>query len=233
MLSLNQQFNAFFYHSIPAIYLLDYTSGKYMMMSQASRILLGYPPSEFINNGISFTVDAYHRDDLKLYDQRMFPDRMQVLKSIPVEEHRNHVFSYSYRMKNLAGDYVNLLQRNCFIKSDSNGVPLVSVGMVINVQHFKNENPVVQVVEKIDAEENTCETIFKKVYHLKEDDQLYSYREKEILLWIAEGLTSKEIADKLFISEHTVIIHRKNMLQKSGVNNVAALIAHALRSHII
>src|SRR6476469_2214772 len=117
ILSLNQHFNAFFYHSVPAIYLLDYTSGKYMIMSNSSRFLLGYPPSEFMDNGISFTVDAYHNDDLKSYDEKMFPDRLQVLKTIPVEEHPNYVFSYSYRMKNSKGDYVNLLQRNCFIKS--------------------------------------------------------------------------------------------------------------------
>ncbi|CAN5531070.1 hypothetical protein BH10BAC2_BH10BAC2_08980 [soil metagenome] len=233
VLSIDLNFHSFFSHSIPMIYLLDYTTGKYMIMSKSSRIILGYDPKEFMDNGIGFTIDAYQKDDLKLYNEKMFPDRLKVLNTIPVTEHRNYVFSYSYRLKNIQGEYTNLLQRNCFIKSDNNGTPLISLGMVINVQHFKKENPVIQVVEKIDSEANSCETIYKKVYHLKEEDQLFSRREKEILLWIADGLTSKGIADKLFISEHTVINHRKNMLLKSGVNNVGALIAFALRNGII
>ncbi|QEC69994.1 helix-turn-helix transcriptional regulator [Panacibacter ginsenosidivorans] len=233
ILSLNQQFNNFFYHSIPAIYLLDYTTGKYLIMSNSSQIHLGYKPNVFMENGIGFTIDSYHKDDLQLYNEKMFPDRLETLKAIPPEEQQNYVFSYSFRLKNSKGAYVNLLQRNCFVKSDSNGMPLLSLGMVINVEHFKKENPVVQLVEKINPEDNSCEPVYKKTYYLKEEEQLISKREKEILLWMAEGLTSNDIANKLFISEHTVINHRKNMLLKYGVNNVAALIAYALRNNII
>jgi DNA-binding CsgD family transcriptional regulator len=233
ILSLNQQFNNFFYYSIPAIYLLDYTTGKYLIMSNSSRMLLGYEPNVFMDNGIEFTIASYHKDDLQLYNEKMFPDRLQMLKTILPDEQQNYVFSYSFRLKNSKGEYANLLQRNCFVKSDSNGMPLLSLGMVVNVEHFKKENPVVQLVEKINPEDNSCEPVYKKIYYLKEEQQIISKREKEILLWMAEGFTSNDIANKLFISEHTVINHRKNMLLKCGVNNVAALIAYALRNSII
>ncbi len=49
-------------------------------------------------------------------------------------------------------------------------------------------------------------------------------REKEILCCIAEGLSSKQIASKLFISENTVANHRKNMLRKKGAKSSAQLI---------
>jgi DNA-binding CsgD family transcriptional regulator len=105
--------------------------------------------------------------------------------------------------------------------------------MVLNVNNYKKENPVIQLVDKINPEDNSCETIFKKAYHLKEEDNLFSKREKEVLLWIIDGLTSKEIADRLYISNNTVINHRKNMLLKSGTKNVAALISFALMNNII
>ena len=44
-------------------------------------------------------------------------------------------------------------------------------------------------------------------------------REIEILRLIQKGLLSKEIADKLCISIHTVNIHRQNLLRKLGVQN--------------
>ena len=49
-------------------------------------------------------------------------------------------------------------------------------------------------------------------------------REKEILQLLAEGLTSHDIADKLFLSTYTIDTHRKNMLQKFNVHNTQALL---------
>jgi two-component system, NarL family, nitrate/nitrite response regulator NarL len=49
-------------------------------------------------------------------------------------------------------------------------------------------------------------------------------REKEILQLLSKGLTSNEIAEKLFLSTFTVDTHRRNMLQKFNVHNTQALI---------
>ncbi|MFT4537374.1 MAG: DNA-binding CsgD family transcriptional regulator [Saprospiraceae bacterium] len=51
-----------------------------------------------------------------------------------------------------------------------------------------------------------------------------SHREKEIIQLVADELTTKEIAAQLYISNHTVITHRKNMMEKLEVKNVAGLI---------
>ncbi|RLD61629.1 MAG: DNA-binding response regulator [Bacteroidetes bacterium] len=58
-------------------------------------------------------------------------------------------------------------------------------------------------------------------------------RELEILQHIANGLTNKEIADKLFISVRTVTNHRANINSKTGANNTAKLIAFALKHNLI
>lgn len=62
---------------------------------------------------------------------------------------------------------------------------------------------------------------------------ILSRREKEVLEHIAEGLTSPQIAAKLFISLHTVDTHRKNILTKFNVNNTAALIKLAVRLNLV
>ena len=53
-------------------------------------------------------------------------------------------------------------------------------------------------------------------------------REIEVLTLIGEEFTSPEISEKLFISTHTVISHRKNLLQKLHVKNTAGLVRFAL-----
>jgi len=58
-------------------------------------------------------------------------------------------------------------------------------------------------------------------------------REKQILQMIAEGKTSVQIAEELFLSNLTVETHRKNMLQKFGVKNTAELILEATRQRLL
>ena len=60
-----------------------------------------------------------------------------------------------------------------------------------------------------------------------------SGREKEVLQLIADGLTNPQIAEKLFISMHTVDSHRKNLLTKFAVKNTASLIRIAAQEKII
>lgn len=50
--------------------------------------------------------------------------------------------------------------------------------------------------------------------------QSLSNREKEVLKWVALGLTNKEIADKLVLSEHTVRTHRNHIFAKSGIHHL-------------
>ncbi|MCC6502704.1 MAG: response regulator transcription factor [Deltaproteobacteria bacterium] len=60
-----------------------------------------------------------------------------------------------------------------------------------------------------------------------------SGREKEILTHIADGSTSKEIAEKLFISLSTVKSHRNNIMKKLKVNDMASLIKTAIKKGIV
>jgi len=65
---------------------------------------------------------------------------------------------------------------------------------------------------------NTVQTLFGDSEHLKKVPgiSLLSPREIEIVHLVAEGLTNKEIAGKLFLSFHTVKTHRKNIIKKLG-----------------
>lgn len=66
-----------------------------------------------------------------------------------------------------------------------------------------------------------------------ENAETISEREREIVILIAEGFSSKEIADKLFISPRTVETHRKNIMAKMGFQSVADLIRYAFKQGLI
>jgi DNA-binding NarL/FixJ family response regulator len=60
-----------------------------------------------------------------------------------------------------------------------------------------------------------------------------SLREQEIITLIAEGFTNTQIAEKLFLSAHTVSTHRKNIMAKLGVKNTAAIVLYAVKNHLV
>jgi DNA-binding NarL/FixJ family response regulator len=60
-----------------------------------------------------------------------------------------------------------------------------------------------------------------------------SERESEIIKLIAEGYTNGRIAEKLFISDHTVTTHRKNIMKKLGVRNTAGIVLYAVKTELV
>lgn len=64
-------------------------------------------------------------------------------------------------------------------------------------------------------------------------DQILTPREEEVLKLVAEGHSSKEIADLLFISIKTVQRHRANLLQKLGLRDRLDLTRYAIRAGLI
>lgn len=62
---------------------------------------------------------------------------------------------------------------------------------------------------------------------------LLSKQEKKIIQLVAQGLSSKEIGDKLFISKNTVDTHRRNINRKLDLNSVGALITFAHENGLI
>lgn len=60
-----------------------------------------------------------------------------------------------------------------------------------------------------------------------------SMREKEVVSCVVQGLTNKQIADKLCLSPHTVITHRRNISSKLGIHSTAGLTIYAIVNKLI
>ena len=89
-----------------------------------------------------------------------------------------------------------------------------------------------------DTPEAICSTINRilNTNNPKEQGQLQdviSDREIDVLKLLASGLANKEIADKLNISINTVITHRKNISQKTGIKTVSGLTIYAVVQKLV
>jgi DNA-binding NarL/FixJ family response regulator len=76
-------------------------------------------------------------------------------------------------------------------------------------------------VDDIDIDAFSCEPVS------------LSERENEIITLIAEGLTNQQIADQLFLSNHTINTHRKNIMSKLGVKNTAGIVMYAVKTNLV
>jgi FixJ family two-component response regulator len=82
----------------------------------------------------------------------------------------------------------------------------------------------------------TVETIGKRrnrAYLARKRVERLSKREREVLLSVANGLSSQKIAEQLEISPRTVEIHRSNMLSKMGASNTSEAIRLAVEAEIV
>ena len=76
-------------------------------------------------------------------------------------------------------------------------------------------------VNDIDFESFSCEAV------------ILSERENEIIILIAEGYTNNKIAELLFLSNHTITTHRKNIMSKLGVKNTAGIVMYAVKTNLV
>lgn len=76
-------------------------------------------------------------------------------------------------------------------------------------------------VNDLDMDAFTCEPV------------TLSEREQEIIILIAEGLTNGQIAEQLFLSNHTINTHRKNIMAKLGVKNTAGIVMYAVKTELV
>lgn len=98
--------------------------------------------------------------------------------------------------------------------------------------------PFNDVIEMNDSKQKVVSKIFNllndnKLEQEKSDNVELSNREIDVLVALVKGMTNKEISDKLFISVHTVITHRKNIIRKTGIKSVSGLTVYALLNNLV
>ena len=65
------------------------------------------------------------------------------------------------------------------------------------------------------------------------ESQELTAREREILVCVVKGMTNKRIAEHLFLSQHTVVTHRRNIGQKLQIKSPSALALYAMMHGLI
>lgn len=97
-------------------------------------------------------------------------------------------------------------------------------------------NDVAEIIRKVAAGENCFpnDVLYSLIAHRTATrEEILTNREMEVLELICRGMTTADIASKLFLSKRTVEKHRSNILSKANCNNAAQLVSWAIRNKFI
>ena len=113
---------------------------------------------------------------------------------------------------------------------------LIAVALVTSCLDHSSLTPYNGVIEINESKSKIIDKLSEWVADKapkKNDDVELSKRETDVLIAVAKGLMNKEIADRMNISIHTVISHRKNITRKTGIKSVSGLTVYALLNNLI
>ena len=94
-----------------------------------------------------------------------------------------------------------------------------------------------EIISVFDTPESVISQVQRTAVESEDNELIHQEkltdREIEVLKLLTSGHSNKEIADRLNISTHTVISHRKNLSQKTGIRSVSGLTIYAVVKNII
>ncbi len=92
----------------------------------------------------------------------------------------------------------------------------------------------ISIYDTVDQLKDKLDKLFETpVEETTDDTEILSLREKEILTCVVKGQTNKEIAQTLFLSTHTVITHRRNIVRKLEIHSTAGLTIYAIVNKLV
>lgn len=207
-------------------FIIDPNNGDCLYISKSAKDILGYALDELT---LPFFVSLIHPDDragvLRYYSQSSQDDF-----GLMVSRNRRRLKCMDFRVLHQKGYWIWIALNCVLVSKRHNGLPDVFFGGIRDITERKEEELcLMQTIHVMRyAEEQSCAEpapITKSSGHHSE--AFITPREKEVLRLIGRGFSSREIADKLFVSAHTVIKHRKNIIAKFRVKNTAQLIREA------
>lgn len=203
------------------------TLQKYPFVSKNFEYALGLDRHKMGTIGLPYWFSHIHPEDLTIWMKILEDLMVFTMTQVKEEDRKRLTYTWNYRVKNNKEEYLNLLEHQTPTYFDDFGKPIVAIahGTIVG----KGENKPIIAIAKMLNDHNEYETLYYKNYSQKLLlPESISKREQDVIRLLALNNTSKQIAEKLFISSHTVDGHRRNILKKLNFNSTKELVQYCL-----
>lgn len=210
-------------------FLEDFEGNYYEIFDMYRREHLYFTKSFQEHFGFSGETDfdrQIHPEDMvKLVKLGVYFTKM--VFAMPVEERKNYKLCNEFRVKNQFGEYVRVLKQYRLLEQDAIGNIWLTLGLLTPAPDNDPSSPVRSKLVHIPS---GIATVYKIEHDITAKETPLSEREIGILAFIAKGLSSKQIADRLYLSNSTVNTHRQNIIRKLAVQNTTEAVQYAIIS---
>lgn len=176
-------------------------------------------------------VDLIHPDDIDFVIAAE-QATLEKVKEIGIQHQLNLKKSYCCRMRVADGSYHLFHHQAVLFAKDDEGHLITALHIHTDMQHIIPVNNKIVLINGIGERSDYWQMDLSK----RQLDILpprLSKREMDVLKLLAQGLSSWQIADRLFISVQTVRVHRKHLLKKTNTNNSSNLIKKCIELSLL
>ncbi|QIL40558.1 PAS domain-containing protein [Pedobacter sp. HDW13] len=204
-------------------YIFNIFQAELEFVSPSISHVLGYIPEEM---DILRLLDILHPQDKPYFLE--FERRItEFFVSLPFEKIPKYKMQYDLRMRAKNGSYIRLLHQAVQIDYDEKGY-YRTLDIDTDITHIKPEGTPCFSIIGLDGEPSYFN--ISTDVDLRPSTDPFTPKEREVLKLVISCFNSKEIAEALFISPHTVNAHRKNILRKAQVRTPQELIRKAFEA---
>ncbi|TRZ42160.1 LuxR C-terminal-related transcriptional regulator [Robertkochia solimangrovi] len=204
-------------------YIIDFYDLNVSKISAAFETIHGQSPDTI--QTINDILLLIHPEDMDFVAEAEKNSFNLVKETIGIENITRYKFSYNFRFKVADGGYRLFNHQSLVLTVDDNNNFVKSLNIHTDISHLTSVNNKKVSLIGIGDSSSFLNIDLSRSYA---NAPLVSPSEMKVLRLIYKGMSSKEIADQLCISIHTVRTHRKNMLEKCNCNSSTALINKAV-----
>ena len=213
-------------------YIFNFGTRKFSYVSESVYELFGINADSFSEDTF---LDRIHPDDFSHFLNCEKISSYFLFEHIGKENIPNYKVSYQMRMLDGQGNYRLILHQGIAIDMDEElnlSSTLINQSDISHITQ-KNNYKISFISVKGGQSYYNIASIADFDLQSKSANTLLSKREIEILGYLSEGLSTKEIGECLFISPDTVRTHRNNILKKTKFKTMSQAISHFIREGII
>ena len=185
-------------------YIIRATDLKFIYVSPSVERITGYTPEEFPN----VIFENIHSEEQNIIF-KAYCAAYKYGQALTAENVGVSALQVNHRMKRKSGDYFHQLRLTTNIRLDRKGHQLFFLSVCTDISDIKFDN---KVKIKIFTKDKTLFSLSNDNFQERVDR--LTNREREIVKLLCQNLSSKLIANSLYISRHTVDTHRRNILKK-------------------
>lgn len=197
-------------------YHIDFSDFSLSNVHSGIEKILGVAPSELT---LDFLLNSIHPEDIQFVKQTEEALIDLFYKTLDPMDLLTRKSQYNFRIKTANGSYKMINHQALVLSLDRNLHFLTSINIHTDISHIVQKPDYTYSIVDLQGEDHLF-----NLSHNATNSFTLTKRELEIIQLIANGMTSAQISENLFISAETVRRHRKNILHKSTCSNMTQVL---------